>query len=533
MFQTTHTRIGKHLRRVGLLAAAGLLLSACSQDSSGPQSASEAHIHEHADRPVAVTPLGKLAGQHDSEKNVLVFKGIHYGQSTAGENRFRAPKPVTAWDGVKDASNFGPACPQGGQAGRKIKGSDQLLPISEDCLVLNVWTPALDDGKRPVMVWLHGRGFYAGAGSEELYDGANLARRGDVVVVTINHRLNVFGYLHLADLDGENFATSGNAGVQDMELALRWVKDNIQAFGGDSSNVTIFGESGGGVKVGTLLGVPSAKGLFQRGIIQSGARLTGMPLEAARRSTETLMKKLDVTSIEELQAIPMEDMIAAITAADGRTTPNFGPITDGNYLPQDMFSPESAPSAQGVPVIVGSNRDEYSIYERSNPNFGKMTAEELERVLRPSLGKKYEEVIAAYSESRGTDNPWDLYVAIRSNRFHIGSIRLAEVHSKAAPVYFYSFDFPVTERLKAAHGAEIAFVFNNASENPNARPGTADVESAMTEAWIAFARTGNPNHAGMPHWPTYDAETRAAMVFDAETKVVNDPRPLERLVWEE
>lgn len=534
MFTSKHIKISHYVRRIGLLAAASLLLTACGQESAQTQSAAqEAHNHEHAAQPVATTPLGKLAGQHETEKDVLVFKGVHYGQSTEGENRFRPPQPVAPWDGVKDATQFGPVCPQGGEAGRKVKGSDELLPMSEDCLVLNVWTPALDDAKRPVMVWLHGRGFYAGAGSEELYDGANLARRGDVVVVTVNHRLNVFGYLHLADMDAENFATSGNAGVQDMELALRWVKDNIQAFGGDGSNVTIFGESGGGVKVGTLLGVPSAKGLFQRGIIQSGARLTGIPLDAARRSTDTLLKKLNVSSVEELQAVPMEDLVAAITGPDGRTSPNFGPITDGNYIPQDMFSPESAPSAQGVPVIVGSNRDEYALYERSNPNFGKMTEEELEKALRPSLGDKYEEVVAAYRESRATDNPWDLMVAIRSNRFHLGTIRLAEVHSKAAPVYFYSFDFPVTEHLGAAHGAEIAFVFNNASENPNARAGTKELETAMTEAWIAFARTGDPNHAELPHWPTYDIETRAAMMFDAETKVVNDPRPLERLVWEE
>lgn len=533
MTTAINVKLNTYLRRLGLLAGASLLLSACSQEPAGSPPTDEAQHQQHSARPIANTPLGSIAGQQEAGKDVLVFKGIHYGQSTAGENRFRAPRPVEPWQDVKEATAFGPTCPQGGEAGRKTKGSTELLPMSEDCLVLNVWTPALDDAERPVMVWFHGRGFYAGAGSEELYDGANLARRGDVVVVTVNHRLNVFGYLHLADIGGEDFATSGNAGVQDMELALRWVRDNIKAFGGDGSNVTIFGESGGGVKVGTLLGVPSAKGLFQRGIIQSGARLTGIPLEDARRNTQRLMEKLDVSGVEELQAIPMEDLVAAISAADGRTTLNFGPITDGNYLPQDMFSPESAPSAVGVAVMVGSNRDEYSLYERGNPNFGKMSNEELERALRPSLGDKYEEVIAAYSESRGTDNPWDLFIAIRSNRFHLGTIRLAEVHSRAAPVYFYSFDFPVTERLGAAHGAEIAFVFSNATENPNARAGTVAVETAMSEAWINFARSGNPNHADLPHWPSYDTDTRAAMVFDAETRVVNDLRPLERKVWEE
>lgn len=526
---TIYSTLASHLRRLGFLACTTFLLSACSQDSTRQTVADE----QAAARPIANTPLGQIAGQPETGKDVLVFKGIHYGQSTAGENRFRPPQPIQPWEGVKEAREFGPVCPQGGEAGRRVKDSDELLPMSEDCLVLNIWTPALDDARRPVMVWFHGRGFYAGAGSEPLYDGANLARRGDLVVVTVNHRLNAFGYLYLGDSGGEEFATSGNVGVQDMELALRWVRDNIHAFGGDGSNVTIFGESGGGVKVGTLLGVPSAKGLFQRGIIQSGARLTGIPLEDARRSTEQLMEALKVSTVQELQAIPMEELLAAISRRDGRTTPNFGPVTDGSYLPQDMFSPESAPSAHGVPIIVGSNRDEYSLYERSNPKFGQMTEAELEQALRPSLGDKYEEVVAAYSESRGTDNPWDLMIAIRSSRFHRGTVRLAEVHSRVAPVYFYSFDFPVTERLGAAHGAEIAFVFNNASENPAAREGTTAVETAMSEAWIAFARSGNPNHPALPHWPTYDTESRAAMIFDAETRVVNDPRPLERKVWEE
>jgi para-nitrobenzyl esterase len=380
------------------------------------------------------------------------------------------------------------------------------------------------------MVWLHGRGFYAGAGSEPLYDGARLAKRGDVVVVTINHRLNVFGYLHLADIGGKEFANSGNVGVQDMQLALEWVRDNIAAFGGNPGNVTIFGESGGGVKVSTLLGVPAAKGLFKQGIIQSGARTRGMPAELASENTRTVMEKLGVKTVAELQAVSMDALLAAVTTT-GRTTPDFGPVVDGTYLPANMFEPESAASSRGVPIMVGSNKDEYAIYAREHPLIGKMTEAQLRQDLLPDYAANTDALIAAYKQSRPQASPWDLMVAIRSNRFHIGTVRLAEAASKTSPVYVYSFDFE-SSPLKAAHGSEIAFVFSNATASPTARPGAKAVEDAMSEAWIAFARTGNPNHAGLPTWPTYDAQNRATMVFETQSRIVNDPRAPERKVWE-
>ncbi len=479
---------------------------------------------------IAKTTQGELQGQAVPDKDVLVFKGVHYGESTAGAQRFLPPVPVKSWQGVRDATRFGDVCPQGGEVGRRtITG--ELLPMSEDCLVLNVWTPALDDRQRPVMVWFHGRGFYAGSGSEPLYDGANLAKRGDLVVITVNHRLNVFGYLPLGQIGGDRFATSGNAGVQDMELALRWVKDNIRAFGGDADNVTIFGESGGGVKVTTLLGVPSAKGLFQRGVVQSGARPTGVPLEIAEKYTSTVMQKLDVHTVEGLQQVPMETLIAAV-AKPVRTTPSFGPVVDGIYLPRHMFVPDSAPSARGVPLMIGSNKDEFALYERGNPNFGKMTMAELKEKLAPVYGDTLDALIRAYRESRQTEDPWALYIAIQSNRFHRGTNAVAAVHSKTAPVYLYSFDFKATEKFGAAHGAEIAFVFSNATSAANQQPGTAAVENMVSDAWISFARNGDPNHPGLPTWPTYNVKSRPGMVFDVESEVVEDIRKLERLVWE-
>jgi len=484
----------------------------------------------HAHEPIAKTKLGELKGVHLNDRGVLVFKGVHYGQSTAGAARFKAPKLATKWDGVRDATEFGDVCPQAGDVGRRTTVEGELLPVSEDCLVLNVWTPKTDDKKRPVMVWFHGRGFYAGAGSEPLYDGARLAKRGDLVVVTVNHRLNVFGHLYLGKVGGDEFAASGNAGTQDMQLALEWVRDNIAAFGGDAKNVTIFGESGGGAKVSTLLGVPSAKGLFQRGIIQSGPRLNGASLATAIKNTEAVMSKLNVKSVAELQAMPMEMLLAAVTTT-GRTEPDFGPVTDGKYLPADMFVPAAAASAHNVPVMIGSNRDEYSLYARELPNFGKRTEDEIRKELAPLYGNSVDEIIAAYKQSRPNASPWDVMIAIRSSRFHAGTVRLAEAQSKVAPTYVYSFDFEPSA-LKAAHGAEIPFVFSNATANPNARSGAKEVEDAMSEAWIAFARSGKPNHSGMPAWPTYDTKTRAVMVFNAKTEVVNDLRAAERKVWE-
>ena len=485
----------------------------------------------HAHEPIAKTKLGDLKGVHLNDRGVLVFKGVPYGQSTAGANRFKAPQAIAKWDGVRDATKFGNVCPQAGDVGRRTTTEGELLTVSEDCLVLNVWTPQTDNKSRPVMVWFHGRGFYAGAGSEPLYDGARLAKRGDLVVVTVNHRLNVFGHLYLGKVGGDEFATSGNAGVQDMQLALEWVRDNIAAFGGDGNNVTIFGESGGGAKVSTLLGVPSAKGLFQRGIIQSGPRLNGTPLATAVKNAETVMTKLNVKSVAELQALPMEKVLGAVTTT-GRTTPDFGPVTDGKYLPVDMFVPNAAPSAHGVPIIVGANRDEYSLYARESPNFGKRTEDEIRKELAPLYGDSVDELIAAYKQSRPNASPWDIMIGIRSSRFHVGTVRLAEAQAKVAPTYVYSFDFEPTATLKAAHGAEIPFVFSNATANPNARSGAKETEDAMSEAWIAFARTGKPNHAGMPTWPKYDAQSRAVMVFDKETKVVNDLRAAERKVWD-
>jgi para-nitrobenzyl esterase len=265
--------------------------------------------------PTATTTQGRLRGTTDGA-GILVFRGIPYGASTAGAGRFRPPQPAEEWTGVRDATEFGPMCPQQGPlvggGDSPTMGRTPDLSLSEDCLVLNVWTPATDDGgKRPVMVWLHGRGFAGGAGSEDLYNGANLARRGDAVVVTINHRLNVFGYPHLADIGGPEFAGSGVAGMLDAVLALEWVRDNIEQFGGDPGNVTIFGESGGGRKVCSLLAMPSAEGLFHRAIIQSSVTLRAVEADAATEYAERLLAQLGIGADElhRLQELPFQALM--------------------------------------------------------------------------------------------------------------------------------------------------------------------------------------------------------------------------------
>ena len=481
-----------------------------------------------ADSPVVTTVAGKLKGYVHPEEGIVTFKGIHYGENTAGIWRFKPPRAIAAWDGVKDALEYGPTCPQASKLGG---GPYQ----SEDCLVLNVFTPGLA-GKRPVMVWLHGGGFSSGSGSQAGYDGTALAKRGDVVVVTLNHRLNVFGYLGLTEIGGEEFAGSGMAGMLDIELALKWVKNNAPAFGGDPNNVTIFGESGGGVKVSTLLAMPLSKGLFHKGIIQSGPGIRGVTLDKGTESAKMLMEKLGISDIRKLQEMPFEELLQKAFPAEGAgalSSFQFAPIVDGTYLPVHPFEPVAAPTGADIPIIIGSNKDEALLFLQRDPMRDKMTEEELISRVNPFLGEHVNAVLAAYKKSRPGATPWDLFIAVSTERFRLGSIILAErkVAAGTAPVYMYLFDFEISDRFKAAHAMEIPFVFNHASKRSPEREDVATLETLISEAWIAFARTGNPNRPGAPDWPAYTTPNRATMVFDTESRVVNDPRGEEWRAW--
>jgi para-nitrobenzyl esterase len=498
-----------------------------------------------ATEPIVTTTLGRLRGTY--RNNVYSFKGIHYGASTAGPLRFQPPVPPKRWEGVRDALEVGPPAPQVLDYGGFWRGLSGPGDMSEDCLVLNVWSPDLrGHEKRPVMVWLHGGSFGVGSGGANLYDGSNLAARHGVVVLTVNHRLNLFGYLYLHKLCGDRFADSGNAGMLDIVLALQWVRDNIAQFGGDPANVTLFGQSGGGYKISTLMAMPSAQQLFHKAIIQSGSALRVDSAQEADALASKCLAQLRVSPdrIYDLVNLSAEHIIAELQKMVPNPFFQFSSVVDYRSLPRQPFDPDAPAEAAGVPMLIGTNSLETtSLNGDFDPTSFSLDAAALRSRLKSSLQlddeSRLDALIATYQTTRPGSTPSDIYFAVTTDAdFRMDAIAQTErkVAQHAAPAYMYRFDWPLPMeggRFKAAHGAEIPFVFDNLDKAPNWGVMRSESLQRLTDkvsgAWAAFARTGNPNHAGLSHWPAYEPGTRATMVLNDECRVENDPGKAERV----
>ncbi len=493
------------------------------------------------------TTAGRIRGTRGD--GCYTFRGVPYAATTAGAGRFRPPAKAAPWSGVRDATALGPRSPQllsafHGFVPHEVEVMDRDEKMGEDCLVVNVWTPTLEPGRRlPVMVWLHGGGFTSGSGGFIIYDGNELARKHDVVVVTVNHRLSAFGYLYLAGLGSERYADASNAGNLDLVAALEWVRDNIGAFGGDAGNVTIFGQSGGGAKGSSLMAMPAARGLFHRAIVQSGADVKGIPRDAASHNAERYLARLNLrpNQLDQLKDIPLEQLIRA-TAANGDAPISFGPVVDGHSLPTDPFDPTAPALSASVPLLIGTVETEVTFFpgQQLDPIDDAALHAQVRKLLRNAGDSDVDRVIAAYRAGRPNASNTDIALIMGSDAFR--EAILLEADRKAAqaqaPVYQYYFTWrsPVRDvKLRTFHTLEIPFVFDNV-DAAQAMTGTGKdrypLATRMSSAWVAFARTGNPNHPGLPHWTAYDSTRRATMILNDECRMADDPHgPEQRLFW--
>ena len=479
---------------------------------------------------------------------VQQFWCVPYGAPTGGANRFMPPQKPASWSGVKDLFEitFGaPLAPGAEEPSPVVTALNRKGPESEDCLSVNVFTPGLDNRARPVMVWMHGGGFTAGSGNYLLYDGTNLAKKEDVVVVSVNHRLNLFGFLHLADLGGEKWAGATNAGIQDLVAALAWVRDNIEAFGGDPSRVTIFGQSGGGGKTTTVMAMPSAKGLFHRAIAQSGSAFRGQTASDATDGAERYLAKLGLKrdQLDKLHELDTKTLQNAYYAEPRIERLANGPVIDGKILPRHQWDPTAPSYSANVPLIAGSVETENGWV--GPPPFELSDAEMLERFTKQLAGNdaaQGEKLLGLYKRTHPDLRNQMLWLAAESDdtrRWNAQELCRLKQEQRTAASYLYYFDWfsPVhNNRMGAYHTLDIPFVFYNmdigASMTGSAQSRYA-LGHVMSAAWAAFARTGDPNHADMPKWPVFDVATYPTMVFGERVHVANDPNHEERLALAE
>jgi len=541
-----------------LAGAAALHAATPSAALAQPAVAAASPLIVASDRKAVVeSASGKVRGFVSG--GIYTFKGIPYGASTEGQARFAAPSKPTPWSGIRSAMSYGPTCPQAARSGWThdeeafVFEWDDGQP-GEDCLRVNVWTPGLNDHKkRPVLVWIHGGQFLAGSGQElKAYHGERLSRRGDAVVVSLNHRLNVLGYLDLSAC-GSRYADSANVGMLDIVAALEWVREHIASFGGDPGNVTIFGQSGGGAKVSTLMAMPAAKDLFHRAAVHSGSGLRMVPAgSAAKLGALTLAELgLSASQVAQLHAMPHARLLEAAQAAQrkmgsagrpgglGRLVvtdrAGLAAVVDGKHVPSHPFDPSAPAVSAQIPMLIGTNLNEFA-NEIQTPGVEAVTEQELTARTSAAYGEHAARVVEAYRLAMPGAKPSDIFSRISAASQRHSAImqatRKRALGSAPAFLYWFAWQTPILDgRPRAFHCAELPFVFDNTDRCAAMTGGSAEARALagrISDAWIAFARSGNPNHAGLPKWPAFSPDAGEVMVFDTTCAVNNDPDRAER-----
>jgi para-nitrobenzyl esterase len=519
--------------------ATGVATNAIAQVQNNPGPvASDSSIPS----PVVETTAGDIRGSQRGR--IFSFKGVPYAATTAGIGRFQPPSGHPGWTGVREALQIGLRCPvPQSTAQAEFVVMDRREPAGEDCLCLNVWTAGLNDGgNRPVMLWLHGGGFRGGSAGHTCYDGTRLADTHDVVVVGVNHRVNVWGYLFLAGLGDPAFENASNVGMLDIVASLAWVRDNIRNFGGNPDNVTVFGQSGGGSKVSTLLGMPAAQGLFHRAIAMSGSQVRSITPDQASETAERFLGALKINPRDATRVLDVP--YYEIREASERGQFNWGPVMDGKTIPQHIFDPVATPISSNVPLMIGTMETEATW--TVSQHYDELDDKTLLSFTSALLGKEEvqaRKVIATYKAGRPQASNLDLYLILASDLsgFRTGTNTQAERKSlqNAAPVYKYYFDWysPVANgHLRAMHTMDIPFFFNDVITSKSLigdGPELQGMAELISAAVTTFARNGNPNRSGLPYWAPFDTESRATMFLNPQMKLISDPYRDERLVLEE